>query len=93
MDITPDEFYERLKTASVMPTTSQASVAGFREAFEALVARKVPVLALVVSGKLSGTLQSADNLRSPIPWSNVPGAAKPYRVTPAGAAKFYRVTR
>ena len=67
VDITPDEFYERLKTASVMPTTSQASVAGFREAFEALVARKVPVLALVVSGKLSGTLQSAQQARALFP--------------------------
>ncbi|MEX0787541.1 MAG: DegV family protein [Anaerolineales bacterium] len=67
VDITPDEFYERLKTASVMPTTSQASVAGFREAFEALVARNVPVLALVVSGKLSGTLQSAQQARALFP--------------------------
>ena len=34
IDIQPTEFYERLKTADVIPTTSQATVATFKDLFE-----------------------------------------------------------
>src|SRR5687767_1933438 len=37
IDITPQEFYSRLKTAKVMPTTSQVSVVSFQEIFQGLV--------------------------------------------------------
>lgn len=67
IDITPEQFYERLKSAAVLPTTSQATVAAFHEAFEPLVRQRVPILAPVISGKLSGTLQSALQARAMFP--------------------------
>jgi DegV family protein with EDD domain len=59
VDIQPSEFYDRLKTAKVMPSTSQASVPSFQEIFEDRVSRGFDVLALLISSKLSGTIQSA----------------------------------
>ncbi|MGH2625647.1 MAG: DegV family protein [Anaerolineales bacterium] len=67
IDITPEEFYERLKSAAVLPTTSQATVAAFRDAFQPLVEQRLPILAPVISGKLSGTLQSALQARGMFP--------------------------
>ena len=59
VDITPDEFYKRLKTAKVLPTTSQVSPASMQRAFQPLVDRGFEVLGIFVSAKLSGTIQSA----------------------------------
>jgi len=59
VDIQPAEFYERLSTSSVMPTTSQATVAAFHSIFEPLAEAGTPMVVIVISEKLSGTLQSA----------------------------------
>jgi DegV family protein with EDD domain len=59
VDIQPSEFYSRLKTAKEMPTTAQVSVASFQEVFQNLVEQGSEVLALLLSAKLSGTIQSA----------------------------------
>jgi DegV family protein with EDD domain len=59
VDITPDEFYTRLRTTDVMPTTSQATVRAFHEIFQPLVAE--------LSAKLSGTLLSAEQARAEYP--------------------------
>ena len=59
VDIQPDEFYSRLRTAKVMPTTSQVSVVTMQEIFKGLVDKGLDVLGIFVSGKLSGTMQSA----------------------------------
>ena len=59
VDIQSSEFFTRLKTAKVMPTTSQVSVVSFQDIFQDLVSRDQEVLALLVSSKLSGTIQSA----------------------------------
>ncbi len=58
IDIQPTEFYERLKTADVMPTTSQATVASFKELFERLVGEGKDILCVLLSDKLSGTINS-----------------------------------
>src|SRR5215510_1736407 len=57
--ITPDQFYTRLRTAKVMPTTSQVSVVNMQKAFSSLVEQGYEVLGMFVSSKLSGTYQSA----------------------------------
>jgi DegV family protein with EDD domain len=57
--ITPEQFYTRLKTAKVMPSTSQASVVNMHKAFRSLIDQGYDVLGLFVSSKLSGTYQSA----------------------------------
>ena len=59
VDIQSGEFFTRLKTAKVMPTTSQVAVVSFQEIFQDLVNKDFEVLALLVSSKLSGTNQSA----------------------------------
>lgn len=59
VDIQPDEFYERLKTTDVMPTTSQVSIATMKSIFESLVEKGHDVLGIFLSAKLSGTIQSA----------------------------------
>ncbi len=57
--ITPQQFYNRLKTASKMPSTSQVTPAGFLEIFKKLLAQDYEILAVLISEKLSGTVQSA----------------------------------
>ena len=59
VDIQPGEFYARLKTAKVMPTTSQVSVVNMHKAFSTLLEQGYEVLGMFVSTKLSGTYQSA----------------------------------
>lgn len=59
IDIQPDEFYQKLATAKVMPTTSQVSVPNMRKSFQGLLEQGYDVLGIFISSKLSGTLQSA----------------------------------
>ncbi|MBI5825145.1 MAG: DegV family protein [Chloroflexi bacterium] len=63
VDIQPAEFYSRLKTAKVMPTTSQATPATMHSAFQGLVDQGFDVLGIFISSKLSGTMQSAIQAR------------------------------
>jgi fatty acid kinase fatty acid binding subunit len=58
VDIGPADFYERLRTADELPTTSQPTPQDFRAAYEEL-AGYGRVLAFTVSAKLSGTYESA----------------------------------
>jgi DegV family protein with EDD domain len=71
IDILPDAFYERLKTASVMPTTSQATVADFLEFFQKAAAEGKPVLAILLSSQLSGTISSAVQAKELVPQAQV----------------------
>lgn len=57
--ITPEQFYSRLRTAKVMPTTSQVSVSNMHKAFSNLLDQGYDVLGIFLSSKLSGTYQSA----------------------------------
>lgn len=59
VDIQPDEFYTRLKTAKNMPTTSQVSIAKMQQTFSRLLSEGYEVLGIFLSEKLSGTIQSA----------------------------------
>ena len=59
VDIQPEEFYRRLKTAKSMPSTSQVSPATMQSLFQPLVDQGFDVLGIFVSSKLSGTIQSA----------------------------------
>jgi DegV family protein with EDD domain len=58
VDISADEFYRRLPTTSPPPTTSQPTPADFEAVYERLGAYE-RILAVVLSGKLSGTAESA----------------------------------
>lgn len=54
-----EDFFERLKEAKSFPTTSQPSVGAFAEIFRELVEDGNEVIAITISGKLSGTFSSA----------------------------------
>ena len=63
VDIRSEEFFTRLKTAKTMPTTSQVAVVSFQEIFQDLVNKDFEVLAILVSSRLSGTIQSANQAK------------------------------
>lgn len=59
VDLTHQQFYEKLIEGEELPTTSQIAPAQFEEAFRAAVEAGESVVAVVLSSKLSGTYQSA----------------------------------
>lgn len=59
VDITSQEFYEKLVESDVMPSTSQATPYQFTEVFREAVDAGDTVVALTISSRLSGTWQSA----------------------------------
>lgn len=61
--MTPAEFYTRLESSKVMPSTSQATPAAMQKAFSSLLERGYDVMGVFISGKLSGTLDSARQAR------------------------------
>lgn len=68
VDITPTEFYNRLRDDPVFPTTSQASAQEFKELLTSVgEGAKDGVLVVVLSGELSGTLNSAIQARQMLP--------------------------
>lgn len=71
IDMFPAEFYERLKASKEIPTTSQATVASFHKIFEPLVAEGKQIVAVLVSEKLSGTLQSAQQAKAMFPEATI----------------------
>jgi DegV family protein with EDD domain len=67
VDIMPDEFYKRLETAKIMPTTSQVAIGDMKAYFEKLLEDGFDVLGIFISSKLSGTMQSAIQAREMLP--------------------------
>ena len=53
------EFYEKLIECDTLPTTSPISPAVFEDAYEQAVSAGETVIVITISGKLSGTCQSA----------------------------------
>lgn len=68
IDITTDQFYARLVTTKVMPTTSVPSMDMFARTYARLAEETDEILVIMISSKLSGlynaALQSADLLES-----------------------------
>jgi DegV family protein with EDD domain len=67
VDIQPSEFYERLKTAKVMPSTSQVTPPTFHKIFSELYEQGCQILAILISEELSGTIASAIQAREMLP--------------------------
>ena len=59
IDITRDQFWARLPSSSPLPTTSQAAPSDFDGLFDQFTAAGDEVIAVLISGKLSGTVNSA----------------------------------
>ncbi|MFC1907391.1 DegV family protein [Chloroflexota bacterium] len=62
--ITTDEFYRRLSTDPIWPTTTQPPPGTFAEIYNKLVEETDEILVIVVSKKLSGTYDSATNAKT-----------------------------
>jgi fatty acid kinase fatty acid binding subunit len=67
VDIKPVEFYNRLQTAPEMPKTSQVPIVEMEKIFKELHAQKYDILALLISAKLSGTINSAEQAKANLP--------------------------
>jgi DegV family protein with EDD domain len=68
IDLLPEAFYRRLVSSDVFPTTSQATINDFATTFHKACddgAREI--VAVIVSGALSGALQSVINAAQEIP--------------------------
>ncbi len=59
IDLTPEQFYEKLKTTKVFPHTSVPSPGVFAEAYDKLAETTDRIVVITVSSKLSGTFQVA----------------------------------
>lgn len=58
-DMTPTEFFDRLRRATVLPTTSQPSVGDFLQLYRRLAEKAEAILSIHISSGLSGTVSSA----------------------------------
>src|SRR3712207_4476045 len=59
VDIQPQQFFRRLGDAKTLPKTSQPSAGAFLEAYQKLSQETDEILSIHISGKLSGTINSA----------------------------------
>ncbi|MBQ8266803.1 MAG: DegV family protein [Clostridia bacterium] len=71
IDITTDEFYEKLLTAKEFPRTSQPSPQEFLEVFEQAKESGDEVICLCLSSQLSGTYQSAMMAREMVDYDGI----------------------
>ena len=67
VDITPTEFFERMKTDPVHPTTSVPSIGEFREVYAKAAQNAEAVVGVHLSAKLSGTFSAAEQAVAMIP--------------------------
>ena len=72
IDLGPDEFYRRLPTTQVQPSTLQPTPDQFAQVYRRHVSAGDSVVSLHISEKLSGTLQSASLAAQEFP----PGAVR-----------------
>jgi DegV family protein with EDD domain len=72
VDITTEEFYERLVKSRQLPTTSAPSVGDFQEVYERLLEEVDSIVSIHIGAKLSGTVQAAHTARQSL--------AKPERI-------------
>src|SRR5436309_3522481 len=54
-----DDFYDRLRRAKRLPTTSQPSIGDFLGVYEPLVRQGLDVVSVHISGGISGTVEAA----------------------------------
>jgi DegV family protein with EDD domain len=71
VDITPQTFYERLRTSDLLPSTSQPSPAAFTQVYSKLLNDGYDILSLHISSGLSGTVASAFQARELLPDGNI----------------------
>ena len=64
LDLSTDDFYDRLANSEILPTTSQPTISDFTEVYESLIQDPEDMIVSIhVSSKLSGTYNSAVQAR------------------------------
>ena len=63
VEISSEEFYHRLLTENVLPSTTQPTPNDFMEVYNKLAEETDEILVIVVSSRLSGTYQSAQQAK------------------------------
>ena len=58
-----DDFYDALRSARELPTTSQPSVGDFLAVYEPLIEQGADILSIHLSGGISGTVRAAEQAR------------------------------
>jgi DegV family protein with EDD domain len=59
IDMKTDEFYQRLTTSDVLPTTSQPTIADFQATYKNLEEQCKGIVSIHISSKISGTYDTA----------------------------------
>ena len=59
IDLTSEEFYDRLVSSKTLPTTSVPSIGNFVDAYDKLAEETDEIVAIILSSKLSGTYEAA----------------------------------
>jgi len=59
VDLTTEEFFRQLPSCQALPTTSQPSAGAFQDTYTRLAAETNEVVSVHISGRLSGTCESA----------------------------------
>ena len=59
IDLTAEQFYEKLKHSDVLPVTSVPTPAAFAEAYDKLAEETDEILSIILTSKLSGTYEVA----------------------------------
>jgi DegV family protein with EDD domain len=67
INITPTEFFQRMKTDPVHPTTSVPSIGEFRDVYAKAAEGADAVVGIHLAGKLSGTFSTAEQAVAMIP--------------------------
>ena len=71
VDILHDEFFQRLRDARQLPTTSQPSPGKFMEVYGSLAEAGDQIVSIHISDKLSGTLNSARQAKEQMEGSSI----------------------
>ncbi len=83
IDLTPSEFFRRLKSSKTLPTTSQPSPQDFLKAYESLADESVAgIVVPLISSGISGTVDSA--LTAARQFNRVPVEVVDTRITSVG---------
>ncbi len=59
IDLTPEEFYDKLVDGKTLPTTSVPSIGNFAEAYDKLAEETDEIVAIILSSRLSATYEAA----------------------------------
>ena len=71
VDITPEAFYVKLREAKTLPTSSQPAAKDFLDVYRKLLDEGYDILTIVISSKMSGTYNSAEQAKKALDAANI----------------------